>query len=710
MNFGLLTSLLTPPPNLKEEQIVKTNMQDFCQEFSKELEPFGEELRKALTELPARTDLKQIDSSVLGLHEVQQRLNTLREKVSDQSTFLLIFGPLKSGKSTLMNALSGTYVSEVSSLPAYPALVYVKNGAQRRFVATDYAGAKREYPDNLALAEAVQADHTHLANAIVAAESLGEGFDPQQHYPQAIRRMDIEIPASNLAESGSVLVDTPGLYSRMKFGYDQMTRDFRDTAACAIFVVKTDNLFFEKVFEEFEELLSCFSRIFLVANIDSSKQDLRPDGTLEPSLESSDPQQVIDSFRSLSMSATLRDAIEDGRLKIYPIDLQAAASRTLSGIADSSYEQRDDGFDEFVADLTGYLNSSDYLHDFMYDSLRLAQDLTAEASGLVSGDAAEQLRQTKRQAMEDLELERTRLAALQTLELQKWDHAFNSLVSTKDSLLAELTEHNAEQLESACQEQLATWMESDASWNDLLERLNPILKQESSRQSARLLEHLSKQLEGGHAGAEFSQSQLKAFREAGLHEQETLSACMLDLGSATTPGTPELVVNTDDIPVSRTLSDSLLFRSRSRVWQKIFGEDGNRSVEAAIKQKRLGAASLEKLHSIVRDTFNREMPELQQHYANELVDAHVIRCTEALTNSIADLKAGLQESTAPMESTVRLCEQAQEVYERIVSNCARFNDELGQLQSQFDLDLTTLDEDTVEFLDPDDDLAFIPKE
>ncbi len=294
---------------------MKTSMQTFCQEFSKELEPFGEELRRALSELPPREVIKEIDATALGLQEVQQRLSTLREKVSNQRTFLLIFGPLKSGKSTLMNALSGAYVSEVSSLPAYPALVYVKNGEQRRFEATDYAGSRREFPDNESLSEAVQSDHAHLADAIVAAENMGDDFDPQKHYPQAIRRMDIEIPAAHLAESGSVLVDTPGLYSHMKFGYDKMTRDFRDTAACAIFVVKTDNLFFEKVFEEFEELLSCFSRIFLVANIDSSKQDLLPDGTLEPSLESRDPEKIIDSFRSLSMSATLRGAIEDGRLK-----------------------------------------------------------------------------------------------------------------------------------------------------------------------------------------------------------------------------------------------------------------------------------------------------------------------------------------------------------------------------------------------------------
>ncbi len=674
---------------------MKTNIHTFCQAFSSELEPYGEELRSALSGLPPREDIKQIDATVLELREIQQRLSMLREKVSEQRTFLLIFGPLKSGKSTLMNALSGAYVSEVSSLPAYPALVYVKNGEQHRFEATDYEGRKHEFPDNVAMTEAIQTDHTALADAIVTAENAGEDFDPKKHYPQAIRRMDIEVPAVNLAESGSVLVDTPGLYSRMKFGYDQMTRDFRDTAACAIFVVKTDNLFFEKVFEEFEELLSCFSRIFLVSNIDASKQDLRPDGTLEDSLESSDPGKIIDAFRSLSMSATLRGAIEDGRLQIYPIDLQSAASRTLSGGGGNDATAtddnnmpvpRDDGFDEFVTDLTAYLNSNDYLHDFMYDSLRLAQDLTAEASAMVSGDAAAALKRTNQQIQEELAHERARLAALETLEKQNWDSAFDGLRASKDRLLEELTQQNAEQIETTCEEQIAEWMESDESWNELLEkRLNPQLEQEFNRQSALLLKHLQEQTQGSHSGAEFSETQLASLRDAGLKVDEILSVKLPETDPAAQAGSLRMAVDTDDIPVNRGLGDVLLFRSRFQIRQDIFGDEGNRSIEPGIKRKRLGSNSLDKLRATARDSVGRDIPKLQRQHFDALVDTHVSKCVKALSQNISQVKAGLQESIAPVESKLAACEQAQDVFERIHSTSMRFDSELSDLQRQFDL-------------------------
>jgi len=675
---------------------MKTNMHTFCQEFSRELEPFGEELRTALSELPAREDIQQIDTAVLELHEIQQRLSTLREKVSEQRTFLLIFGPLKSGKSTLMNALSGAYVSEVSSLPAYPALVYVKNGEKHRFEATDYKGGKREFPDNVSMTQAIQADHAQLADAIVTAENAGEDFEPNKHYPQAIRRMDIEVPAPHLAESGSVLVDTPGLYSRMRFGYDRMTRDFRDTAACAIFVVKTDNLFFEKVFEEFEELLSCFSRIFLVSNIDSSKRDLRPDGALEASLESSDPEKIIDAFRSLSMSATLRGAIEDGRLQIYPIDLQSAASRTLRGTEEDAPElldedaatppRRDDGFDEFVADLTGYLNSSDYLHDFMYDSLHLAQDLTAEAAALVSGDAAAALNRTNKQAQEELERERARMSALDTLKQQDWNSAFDALRANSEQLLVELTQQNAEQVETACQEQIAAWMDSDESWNDLLEkRLNPQLEQEANRQSASLLEQLRAQMTGGHAGAEFSDKQRSALRDAGVQIEEVLSVKPQAPDAAARGANLRMVVDPDEMPVKRTLGDFLLFRSGSRVRQEVFGDDGNRSVSASVKHKRLREASLDKLRTTAHDIVAHEIPALQRRRAEEMVDAHIKSCTRALQQNISQLNARLQEKITPMESKLQTCQQAQTIFERIKTSSARFDSELSELKKQFDL-------------------------
>src|SRR5262249_25732373 len=160
------------------------------------------------------------------------------------------------------------------------------------------------------------------------------------------------LPVQSLAESGTVLVDTPGLYSRMKFGYDVLAREFRNSASCAVFVVKTDNLFLEQVFAEFNQLLGLFSRIFLVINVDSKKRDLQADGRLWPSAESEHPEQIIEAFKTLSMAGPLRQAYKDGRLRIHAVDLLGAASSFLarngSGEADPERKQ----FASFLSDLT----------------------------------------------------------------------------------------------------------------------------------------------------------------------------------------------------------------------------------------------------------------------------------------------------------------------------------------------------------------------
>ena len=88
-------------------------------------------------------------------------------------------------------------------------------------------------------------------------------------------------------------------------------------------------MFLEQVFTEFTKLLELFSKIFLVVNIDSRKQDLAPDGELVPSLEQQAPDRIIEAFENLTMSAPLKKAANDGRLRIYPVDLLSTASKRL---------------------------------------------------------------------------------------------------------------------------------------------------------------------------------------------------------------------------------------------------------------------------------------------------------------------------------------------------------------------------------------------
>ncbi len=370
---------------------MRTLLSQFCEEFEGVVRPLQGPLGRSAQVLSG------VDPDLPGpalraqLADLGHQMQVLADKVAEQQAYVLIFGPLKSGKSTLMNGLSGAYVSEVTSLPAYPCMVYVSHAEKREFVVQDYRSSKKSFADPAALRMHIARAHTDLADRIREAETAGEAFDPSIDFTAAIRRVDVKVPAKDLAESGAVLVDTPGLYSRMKFGYDRMTRDFRNVAACAIFVVKSDNLFLEQVFQEFTELLELFNRIFLVVNLDTTKRDLSPDGKLVPSLEQEDPLRIIEAFENLAMSAPLKAAADEGRLRIYPVDLLGAAAGRLqsnqgilrsdqaleSASAEDEFHGRSN-FDAFQNDLTEYLNSTDYLVSFLGDSLRRATTLLTE--------------------------------------------------------------------------------------------------------------------------------------------------------------------------------------------------------------------------------------------------------------------------------------------------------------------------------------------
>ncbi|HTF15562.1 MAG TPA: dynamin family protein, partial [Burkholderiales bacterium] len=317
------------------------------------------------------------------LNDLRARLRSLTDKLENQHAYLLIFGPLKSGKSTLMNAISGAYVSEVTSLPGYPCLVFVQDSDSARYSVTRYNGRESVFASGLELKSVVEDAHRALADQIRAAEEREEAFDPGTSFPEAIRRVDIKLPVPALGESAMVLVDTPGLYSRMNFGYDVLTREFRHSAACAVFVVKTDNLFLEQVFAEFTQLLGLFSRIFIVVNVDVSKRDLAPDGSLRPSAESENPERVLEAFKTLSMAGPLRAAYDSGRVRIHAVDLLHAASTSLSRADGNDF--RLPTFDAFQNELTEYLNSTDYTREFIRDSLRQARTLCGEMQATISG-------------------------------------------------------------------------------------------------------------------------------------------------------------------------------------------------------------------------------------------------------------------------------------------------------------------------------------
>lgn len=180
---------------------MKTGISTFCEACSEALATMPAALGATAAELATRGSDDALAGPLAATNDLRARFRSLIEKLQSQQAYLLIFGPLKSGKSTLMNALSGTYVSEVTSLPGYPCLVYVQHAEKRRISVTRYNGRESIFTDSEILKGVMADSHLALAQQIREAEQRQVPFDPLTDLPEAIRRIDVKLPVPSLAKS-----------------------------------------------------------------------------------------------------------------------------------------------------------------------------------------------------------------------------------------------------------------------------------------------------------------------------------------------------------------------------------------------------------------------------------------------------------------------------------------------------------------------------
>lgn len=682
--------------------MMRFDLREFCHRLDGTLQPLNEALEKAVTALHRHREVGD-DSWLKQLMEARQGIQTLQDKLAQQQAYLLIFGPLKSGKSTLMNAISGAYVSEVSSLPAYPCMVYVNHADKPSFALTRFDGTEETFAENAELQLKVQQGHETLARAIRQCDRAGRVFEPSEDQPEAIRRVDIGLTAPNLRDSGATLVDTPGLYSKMKFGYDLLTQEFRHNAACALFVVKTDNLFLEQVFEEFRGLLAYFSRIFLVVNIDSAKKDIGPDGKLHPSLESCEPRRVIEAFENLTMSAEMRQAIEEGRLRIYLIDLLEAATLSLHGdkfplpsggvvaretqVGPLSVTHGSRAFALFLRDLTDYLNSSDYTREFMQDNFRQAQVCLEKATSACAHPAGEAFADAGKALEQSLKVDKLRLDALGKLEAVDWQAVLQPAAhAAKSTLQAEAAEATATLL-PRLQTHLQEWFTSNESIQNLIQdRLDNTLHQTVSSLRQRAIDLISEMVEAAHGGAELDASAVEALMNAecsldGVAEGFTLPTAKAPEDAL--PATPGL--NLIGLPVRKSLLDWLLFRSRANVRTRLLGP-GDRpaqAIPAPLKARRLGQAGKNFLMAEIQSYLNRQFADNWTGLLQDSVTAYISHFQAEVTRRLQVRRTEVFSGKRTTENQLERHRQVQQALDHLNRQQQRTTRSCAELHQQF---------------------------
>lgn len=618
---------------------MRTKLDDYCQQFARHLEPLPAPLERACVALEQATQGTPARDLLTPLATLRHDLRALVDKVKSQQAYMLIFGPLKSGKSTLMNAVAGAYVSEVSSLPAYPCLVFVGAGTRREYEVTRYDGATASFSEPAALAKTIADAHVALADAIRTAEQQNLAFDPQDHLPSAIRRIDVRLPGSDLQSRSAVLVDTPGLYTRMRFGYDRMTRDFRDAAACAIFVVKSDTLFLEQVFAEFEDLLDLWSRIFLVVNVDSGKRDVAPDGKLVPSLEQSEPDAILQAFRRLAMPAPLHRAAAEGRVRMFPVDLLRAASAVLQN------EAPPPDFARFSADLSAFLGSDEYLAAFRRDSLRRGDQLTLELVRALGGPGLQKLAARIDELQQQLEFTQAEIDLLRRAAERDYTAAFTRSERAVADELERTARDEGQKLLRTLGASIDTWFLSGHSLQWLIhDHWRPLLADYHQEVASAGHKALEQGIAQGASSLDLPAAVVDLCDRRDLDLRALRRAALAGLGAPAPRADIEVPVDVDAIPFQRGLLDFLAFRSLDAVRRRLFGpkDRPDHKIPGKEKAARLGEPGRLHLHQCVTQLRAVLVPAvvaaLQQHFGERLRAA-----------TLAELQARLRAELPPLE-------------------------------------------------------------
>jgi len=259
--------------------------------------------------------------------EIQNRIAVLRGRLKRPEVRILILGPLKSGKSTLMTVLtSNPRVSQINQLPAYPCVVEVQDvdrdeGAASGETSTFYCDGRTEatIPLKEGLAKLDALLH----------EYVRQGKGAKVQYDRVVQRIDLCLTQEDL---NLVLVDSPGLFFGRK-GYSEETRHLLNDSDVVIFVVRPEQLFFQSIKDYLNDFVHYANnrRVFLLVDASTQAKTVK-DGKWVTCDQVELKKELLEYFykhiAERELNAELRT---EENISVHFADLYIAAAALLDG-------------------------------------------------------------------------------------------------------------------------------------------------------------------------------------------------------------------------------------------------------------------------------------------------------------------------------------------------------------------------------------------
>lgn len=280
------------------------------------------------TEATDETEYEKLAGSNVGESEVLHLLSEVRRRLVSDTVEVGIFGQVKRGKSTLINALVEENISSVNILPETATPIWVESGKPRSFVIFS-DGSRVEFDDAVEAAEMATQRHRGRKK-----EKNGEVLRVQ-HF----REID-------WLPKGLRIIDTPGLSDPSLIQeYEDRTLGELERVAAAIFVLSSPPIADK---EEIRLLKSLGARginkVFVVCNFWSDSW-----------AEVSERGKVLSYLREIVIEGALdAGGVKPDHVHLYGVNAKMAVKAADSGDAKAYSES---GVPQLRSDLEDFLSN-----------------------------------------------------------------------------------------------------------------------------------------------------------------------------------------------------------------------------------------------------------------------------------------------------------------------------------------------------------------
>jgi hypothetical protein len=268
------------------------------------------------------------------------------------------------------------------------------------------------------------------------------------------------------------------------------------------------------------------------------------------------------------------------------------------------------GFESFLQDLTDYLNSNEYIVEFMADSLRQARSILLEVKERTRAPGINEFRTDIETLQDKIKQAEQQLQTLDQIRNHQWKGPLEEL---SREIRQQVTEHSGSvvpTLEKELHGEVEAWAGTDESMRDLVEgRVRAAISASCKSSRARAIELFDSACRARNGG-------VRTNDEVGNH-LEALDLTFDDIYTGFQPTVRErfeTAVELPDssgiqkaLPLRKRFIDWILFRNETRLRRHILGSENpsEHPIPSNVKAKRLDEEAIRELCGTVGDYARR---------------------------------------------------------------------------------------------------------